>query len=106
MAQWHLNELRASFERYGWRVVDELPGNRHGISGSWQLQRAGSNASVVIIDFEGLDDAHTLPVHQAYACRIRGSEHSLYFRRHGTSGSTARARWLRELASFVMAAGD
>ena len=102
MAQWHLNDLKASFERYGWRVVAELPGNDYKISGSWELQR---NASVVIVDFEGLDDMSTLPIHEAYACRIRGSEHSLYFGGRGNSGSAARDRWRSELASFVMAAG-
>jgi hypothetical protein len=103
MAQWHLNDLRASFERYGWRVVAELPGDDYKISGSWELLRGG-NVSVLIIDFEGIDDMSTLPINEAYACRIRGSEHSLYFGRRGSSGSAARDRWRGELASFVVAA--
>jgi len=103
MARWHLNDLRASLEQYGWRVVAELPGDDYRISGSWELHR-GNSTSVVIIDFEGIDDMRTLPIQEAYACRIRGSEHSLYFGRRGRSGSAARGRWRAALASFVMTA--
>jgi hypothetical protein len=104
MAQWHLNDLRAIFERYGWSIIAELPGDDYSISGSWELRRGG-DASVLVIDFEGLDDMSTLPIHEAYACRIRGSEHSRYFGRRGNSGSAARDRWRSELVSFVMEAG-
>jgi hypothetical protein len=100
MAQWHLNDLRATFERYGWRVVGELPGDGHRISGSWELQR-GNDASILILDFEGLDDMRVLPIHEAYACQIRGSAHSLYFTRPGNRGSAARTRWRTSLASFA-----
>jgi hypothetical protein len=100
MAQWHLDELRGALERRGWRVTAELPGDDYKISGTWELRRSG-DPRVLLIDFDGLDDMRVLPLHQSYACRTRSTEHSLYFRRRGESGSPPRARWRKELSAFV-----
>jgi len=100
MAQWHLDELRAAFEHRGWRIADELPGDDRGVSASWRFVRSGSPPEI-IVDFEGVDDLKTLPITESYACRLRDTLHSLYFRRRGTNDVAARERWQRELASFV-----
>lgn len=100
MARWHLDELRSTLERKGWRVVNELPGDEYRISGTWELQRSSDPRSL-FIDFDGLDDLNTLPLDESYACRVRGTDHSLYFGRRGETGSTARTRWRDELSSFV-----
>src|SRR5262245_97098 len=92
MAQWHLDELRRGLERFGWRMVAELPGDDVRVSGSWQLLR-GNDPSVLTIDFDGLDGTglHCLPMQESYACRIRGTDHVLYFGRRGTPTSAVRA---------------
>jgi hypothetical protein len=93
MADWHLEELRAALDRRGWRCV-ELPGN-DGISATWELRRAGDDR-VLQIDFEGLDDLRTLPLAESYACKLRETDVSLYFRRQ-----RARELWQGELRAFV-----
>jgi hypothetical protein len=105
MAQWHLDELRRRLERFGWRIIAELPGDGVRVSGSWQLERSG-DPSVLTIDFDGLDGTglRCLPTPESYACGIRGTEHVLYFGRRGTPSSVVRARWREELASFVKSA--
>ena len=105
MADWHLNELRASMEKRGWRVAMELPGDNHAISGSWEMKRAG-DARHLIIDFEGLDESRVLPMSESYACRARGTSHTLYFSRRGEPRSKARARWNSELAALVGAVSE
>lgn len=101
MAQWHLDELRAALERRGWRFAREMPGDDYRISGSWAFERSGAGPREIIIDFHGLDDMITLPMDEAYACYIRASRESLYFRRRVNRNPTARARWSKELAAFV-----
>ena len=101
MAQWHLEQLRESLERRGWRLASEMPGDDYRISGSWAMERFGNPPGKLIIDFEGLDDMNTLPIAESYACSVRGSRHSLYFRRKGEASSPARERWLSELSAFV-----
>jgi len=54
-----------------------------------------------MIDFDGLDDMKTLPVAESYACSVRGTSNSLYFRRKGVGGSRQAERWPEELAAFV-----
>src|SRR5262245_14569426 len=105
MAQWHLDELRRSLERLGWRIVAELPGDDYRVSGSWKLQRA-RDPLIVTIDFDGLggDGRNCLPMNESYACRVRGTQHSLYFGRRGMPNSPTRARWRQELASFTRVA--
>jgi hypothetical protein len=107
MAQWHLDELKRSLERFGWRIVAELPGDGVRVSGSWQLQRGG-DPSALTIDFDGLDKSglSCLPMQESYGCQIRGTKHGLYFGRRGTPRSTVRARWRKELESFTRSAGD
>ena len=100
MAKWHLDELRAALEQRGWRLKSELPGDDHRVSGSWALRRSGE-ARELVIDFEGLDESRVLPMTESYACAVRGSKQSLYFGRHGETGSSARERWRNELAKFV-----
>ena len=100
MAQWHLDQLREALERKGWRLQSELPGDDYRISGSWAMERSGSSGAMVI-DFEGLEDMKTLPMAESYACSVRGTRHTLYFRRRGETGSTARERWSDELQMFV-----
>ncbi len=53
-----------------------------------------------------MDDMRALPLEESYACRVRGTSHTLYFRRRGISGSKQRARWTGELSAFVEAIGD
>jgi len=105
MARWHLDELRTALEGIGWRIAAELPGDDYRVSATWELRRSGYPAGAVV-DFEGLDDLKVLPIEQSYGCHTRGAEHSLYFRRRGQSGSPARARWRRELDSFVKSVGS
>ena len=105
MADWHLRELRASLEKRGWRVAAELPGDDRAISGSWEMKRAGDTRDLMI-DFEGLDEKRVLPMPESYACRARGTSHTLYFSRRGEGGSKARKRWNSELAAFVAAVSN
>jgi hypothetical protein len=100
MAQWHLDELRTALERRGWRLGSELPGDDVRISGSWELVRSGA-PSQIVIDFDGLDESRLLPMAESYACTVRGTTHSLYFRRRGEGGSVQRERWKDELRQFV-----
>jgi hypothetical protein len=65
------------------------------------MQRTGDDRTVAI-DFDGLDGGGSLrPMPEAYACRARGTTHSLYFSRRGESHSSSRERWHDELLSFV-----
>lgn len=100
MADWHLKELRASLEKRGYQIKDELPGDGYAISCSWDMSRAGDDNNLVI-DFEGLHEKHVLPIAESYSCRARGTSHSLYFSRRGENGSEARKRWKADLAAFV-----
>ena len=104
MANWHLEELRTALEHRGWRLTAELPGDDRGISGSWALRRSAE--ADVVLDFEGLDESRVLPMSESYACRIRGTTHSLYFRRRGDNDPRARERWKRELSEFVAGVGE
>ncbi|MFV0680518.1 hypothetical protein [Ottowia sp.] len=98
MAQWHLDELHAALARRGW-VVGACVGDGHAISATWALQRAGDPRRIYI-DFEGLDERGSLPVERCYACAVRGTDLSLYFRRRGAD-VRAQARWSDELRAFV-----
>ena len=101
MAQWHLDQLRDALQQRGWRLTGEMPGDDYRISGSWAFERSGQPASRLVIDFEGLDDMNTLPMSESYSCAVRGSPHSLYFRRKGEASSRASERWSSELSAFV-----
>lgn len=105
MAQWHLDEIRSALESHGWRITAELPGDEYKVSATWELRRAGDTRTL-IIDFDGLHETHVLPLIESYACSARDTNHSLYFRRRGQSGSTARERWLNELNTFARAASQ
>ena len=100
MAKWHIDELRAALEHRGWRLKSELPGDDVRISGSWALVRSGQ-PSEIVIDFDGLDESRVLPMAESYACTVRGTNHSLYFRRRGEASTPQRERWRGELAQFV-----
>ncbi len=100
MADWHLKELRASLEKRGWQLAVELPGDDHAISGSWEMKRAGDTRNLVV-ELEGLNENHVLPMSESYACRARDTPHKLYFSRRGEGGSKARDRWYSDLAAFV-----
>ena len=101
MADWHLTDLRAALERRGWRFAGELPGDDRAISATWSFERSGRAPSRLLVDFEGLDESRVLPLNQSYACRARGTELSLYFRRRGENDPPARDRWVSELNGFV-----
>jgi hypothetical protein len=103
MAQWHLDELRRALERKGWRVAAELPGDGYKVSATWELRRSG-DPRTLFLDLDGLDDMRVLPPAESYGCTVRGTTHSLYFRRRGTSDPVARGRWQTDLAKFVEAA--
>src|SRR5215510_3180309 len=105
MADWHLKELRALLEKSGWRLAADLPGDDRAISGSWEMKRAGDTRRL-IVDFEGLDERHVLPMSESYGCRVRGTSHTLYFSRRGERGSKARKRWHSDLAAFVAAVSN
>jgi hypothetical protein len=101
MAQWHLNELRDSLERRGWRVIAEEAGDEYSISGTWVIQRS-AQAEPLLIDFEGLDDMATLPLEQSYGCCVRGhSLEGLYFGKRGHQTSSQRGKWNKEVSRFV-----
>jgi hypothetical protein len=104
MAQWHLDQLRIALEKDGWRFTDELPGDDYRVSATWLFERSASGK--LMIDFDGLDDMKTLPIAESYACSVRGTSHSLYFRRKGAGGSRQAERWPEELAAFVAAVGQ
>jgi hypothetical protein len=95
MAQWHLDELRKALDRKGWSVLAELDGNNYEISGSWEIQRSTSTPALHI-DFEGLGDLKTLPMPQAYSCRLReNTKVGLYFSKQKT--------WKKPLEEFISA---
>jgi len=102
MAQWHLDELRAALEKRGWRVAAELPGDDYKISATWELKH-GNDARTLLVDLDGLDEKKVLPPTESYSCTLRGTQHSLYFRRRGTTEPTARERWRKDLSAFVEA---
>ena len=104
MAQWHLEELRAALEHRGWRLSAELPGDDRRVSGSWALSRSGESRDVML-DFEGLEESRVLPMSESYACGVRGTKHSLYFRRRGDNDPSVRERWKQELSAFVAGVG-
>ena len=101
MADWHLTDLRAALERRGWRFSGELPGDDRAISATWSFERSGRGPNKLLVDFDGLDESRVLPLKESYACRARGSELSLYFRRCGDNDPPARDRWVSELGAFV-----
>lgn len=101
MALWHLEELRTSLEKRGWRFVAELPGDDRSISASWKFVRSSPD-DVLIIDFNGLDDMETLPIEAAYGCSVRDRNGlGLYFGRKGVANSEQRRRWQTELKDLV-----
>jgi hypothetical protein len=102
MAEWHLTELRNELEKKGWRIIAEHPSPNLYISGSWEVQRNPSMASI-FIDFEGIDDLNTLPMNESYGCNIRNHEPSgLYFSKRGEkSDSNKRKIWKSNLTDFV-----
>ena len=94
MSQVHLDDSRNALERSNWLVVEELPGDDYRISATWIVQRPDGSDSFHI-DFCGLDDMNTLPIEQAYACKVREkSEIGVYFARKGKS-------WPEELTKFI-----
>jgi hypothetical protein len=101
MAQRHLDELQAALSKHGWRLEEVLLGDDHSISGSWALVRNPNRYGRVVLDFDGMDELKVLPLVKSYACTLRGTGQSLYFRRRGLNGSAARQRWQRELEEFV-----
>ena len=101
MAEWHLNELRAALERRAWRIA-EHPGDRYGISATWEIARSGQSSNL-FLDFNGLDDLQTLPLDQAYACTVRDNRVELYFSRRGETGSPQRSKWKDDLKKFLAA---
>jgi hypothetical protein len=103
VADWHLKDLRATLERRGWRFSGELPGDDRAISATWSFERSGNGLTKLLVDFDGLDDLQVLPLSESYACRARGTEFSLYFRRRGHNDPAARDRWVSELDAFVNA---
>jgi hypothetical protein len=82
MALWHLEKLRTAIEREGWTCT-ELPGDDYSISATWELKRL-RDQRLLHIDFEGMEDMRTLPIHESYGCTLRESGAGLYFRRHRT----------------------
>jgi hypothetical protein len=94
MATWHLEKLRSALEKRGWSCA-ESPGHEHGVSGSWELRRS-SDERVLHIDFQGLDDLLTLPIHESYGCNVRGTGVGLYLRRKRTL-----ELWQEEVPAFV-----
>jgi len=95
----HLHALEDALSRRGWRIVAAYPGDDYSISASWELQRSGRKASL-LIDFDGMapDGDVCLPLEESYGCHVRGQQTlSLYFRHVNSS----RQRWERELADFV-----
>ena len=101
MADWHLKEVKLEFEKNGWRIVAEHPGDGYRVSASWEIAR-GQDEVGIFIDFDGLDDMKTLPIDQSYGCSIRGWRASgLYFGRKGEGKSVKRERWQKDLKQFV-----
>jgi hypothetical protein len=101
MADWHLAELRSAPERRDWRFTGDLPGDGRAVSAAGSFERSGRGPNELLLDFEGLDESRVLPLNESYACRVRGTDQSLYFRRRGESDPLARERWVNELSSFV-----
>jgi hypothetical protein len=101
MAVWHLEELRCALENRGWRLIAQLPGPDHNVSAVWLLKR-GSNEPMAQIAFEGLGDASTLPLEQAYGCHLIGDEgSSLYFKKRSRDDGPRHKIWQRQLEDFV-----
>jgi len=79
MGDTHLDELRNALENKGWKVISQDEGDGYSISAVWHIQRS-TRAEPTALLFEGLDDMRTLPIEQAYACKVKGRKNaSLYF---------------------------
>jgi hypothetical protein len=101
MANWHLTELRAALEKRGWKITEQPDAEERGLAAIWQLTRAG-DARTLFVDFAGWDGNGNLkPMAESHACKVRGTDHSVYFSRRGERNSSARKRWESDLASFV-----
>lgn len=83
-------------------MTAELPGDDYKISATWELRRS-ADVRTLFLDLDGLDDMKVLPPAESYGCTVRGTRHSLYFRRRGTGDPVARERWQTDLAKFVEA---
>ncbi len=79
MAERHLDHIKDAPMQRGWRVSIAGDGNDYDTSGTWQINRE-AKVGPLHIDFNGLDDMSTLPVNEAYGCRVRERpDISLYF---------------------------
>jgi hypothetical protein len=103
MAEWHLKDIAAAFERKGWRCVAERSDDNFWIAAVWQMERVYDGA-VMEIAFRGYDwetrTTHT--IEQAYCCDLVGNHQRIqvYFYGHKHTPSR-RAQWRRELEAFV-----
>ncbi len=94
MSESHLAQLKSELNRRRWVIIKEEEGNDYDILGTWSVSRPDGTEKRHI-EFEGLSDLETLPIEQAYGCRVlEAPELSLYFAR------TKRSR-ARELGRFL-----
>lgn len=101
MAEWHLRELRDALEQRGWRLIAELPSDKHNVSAYWQLQRSSKKPAVVIA-FDGLDESKVLPLFESYGCYVVGQERLiLYFKKRSLDSTERHRVWQQELHDFV-----
>lgn len=101
MADWHLKDIAAAFERKGWRFAAELAGNKPYISAIWRFERPYDGAALGIAFPYDLQSGDPLPIEQAYCCKLVGERRvGLYFYSHKHTPSR-RAQWRSELETFV-----
>lgn len=101
MADWHLKDIAAAFERKGWRFVAELPQHECSVSAIWRFERAYDGAALEIAFPYDAQSRDPLPIEQAYCCKLVGEcRVGLYFYSHKHTPSR-RAQWRSELEAFI-----
>ncbi len=101
MADWHLKDIAAAFERKGWCFVAELPQHERAVSAIWRFERVYDGAALEIAFPYDAQSRDPLPIEQAYCCKLVGEcRVGLYFYSHKHTPSR-RAQWRSELEAFV-----
>lgn len=100
MSEEHLKELRAELTRNEWRIVEELPGDAHGVSGVWRIARV--DGPLLHLVFEGMGDSSAQPMQRAYSCRVREAPKvNVYFARLSRSWNKNRDAFFVQLNALA-----
>jgi len=90
VAEWHLEQIKLSFESNGLQLVKEKEGDDYSISGIWEV--VNLNGKLFELEFEGLGELEVLPMHKSYAVHIKEEDvDGLYLSKHKPSSSKLNA---------------